>query len=298
MKLFITCFGIASLIVSATVSASELSDRAKQLLKEAKVSIDSDLDAAEKQIEVAMELAPNHAEIQFLCGKIMGRQAEDAFLSALSYAKKSLKCLKQAVALEPENIDYRQGLMSFYLGAPSIAGGDEELALEQVKSIFNLDPVKGLSAKLKYFRNTDATEDLVELFKEARKTYPNHAEFHYRHGLYLQEKENYDEAFDAFFMSINAEKDDENEYKLNALYQVGRTSVFSQKNIDDAIKALQEFIKTANHTSRAPPTEWAHFRLAQLFKLSNNEQKMSEYLDLISQTSDKELKRQIRRLRR
>ncbi|GAB2907280.1 hypothetical protein [Rheinheimera gaetbuli] len=47
---------------------------------------------------------------------------------ALSYAKKSLPCLEQAVALQPHNISYSKGLMSFYLGAPGIAGGDKQLA--------------------------------------------------------------------------------------------------------------------------------------------------------------------------
>jgi tetratricopeptide (TPR) repeat protein len=298
MKLFDFCMGMLFLVVSLNVIGGESSARVAQLLEKAIIAANSDLDSAEELIETALEIAPNNSKVQFLCGKIMGRQAEDAFFSALSYANKSLKCLKRAVALDPKNIDYRSGLMSFYLGAPSIAGGDETLALEQAQSIYKLEPIKGISAKLKYYRSTNDSDSNLQLLKQARKEHSSYAEFHYRHGLVLQEKGEYDEATSAFIMSTKAENDDENEYQLNALYQIGRTSVFSKKNIDDGITAFEKYIEVADQRVNKNVLEWAHFRLAQLFKLSNNKQKMSEHLKVISDSNDKELQREIRRLRR
>ena len=117
--------------------------------------IDTNLDEAERIITSVLEKNPSHAMVNFYCGRIMGRQAGDAFFSALSYAKKSLRCLKKAVELEPNNIKFRKGLVNFYLGAPSIAGGDEGLALEQIKAIKRMDPRQALSTEFNFYRKID-----------------------------------------------------------------------------------------------------------------------------------------------
>ena len=94
-----------------------------------------DADDAETLIEQALATSPDDAELQFWCGRVMGVQAQQAFLSALSYAKRSLACFQQAVALAPDKVDYRIGLMRFYLGAPSFAGVVPELAWFLVDAI-------------------------------------------------------------------------------------------------------------------------------------------------------------------
>jgi len=282
---------------SEALLESDVSQEALDVLDKAARLINSDLDRAEKHIEQALELAPQNAEIQFVCGKIMSKQASDAIFSALSYANRSLDCFKSAVALSPTNIEYRSGLMSFYLGAPSIAGGDEELAFEQVQAIEKLDALRGARAKLRFFREVEDSNSFEEVLRKGVSAFPNHSEFYYRLGLFLQENKQYDEANQQFLLSIKAGIDDELEFKLNAWYQVGRTALFSETNLKKGIAALQYFIENSSNSSKVPSSDWANFRIAQLYRLANDNEKTNAHLALISDSSDESLLRAVKRFR-
>ena len=103
-----------------------------------------EFDDAEEYIEQALKFAANQAEIHFDAALIMAAQAQNSSIfSAPGYAKKSLNGFKMAVQLAPSNLQYRQGLMTFYLAAPGIVGGDEALALVEALAIEKIDPVAG-----------------------------------------------------------------------------------------------------------------------------------------------------------
>ena len=142
-----------SMLTASLTFADTTADQVNTLLEQAQTLLGSDIDDAEEKIEEALELAPQRADVHFLCGQVMGIQASQSIFSALSYAGKSLDCFKQAATLEPQNTDYKFGLMMFYLGAPGIAGGDTELAWQLVNDIAALDEQAGMRAKLNYYRH-------------------------------------------------------------------------------------------------------------------------------------------------
>ena len=266
-------------------------------LQQAAEAMRTDLDVAEKYIKQALASAPENPEVHFICGRIMGQQAGNAIFSALSYAKKSLACLEQAVSLQPDNTAYRRGLMSYYLGAPGIAGGDEALAWQQVEQITMIDALQGALAKLNFYRQTEQPDLYRQLLEQSRIDYPAQAEFHYRHGLLLQEEKQFSQAFVAFIAATKAD-DDAAVYVFNAWYQIGRTALFNQQQLADGTHALQYFIAHAPDLDAVPEKVWAHFRLAQLHKLNDDSALMQQHLDYASQSNDKELQREIRRLQR
>ena len=287
---------LATLILSCFAVAAN-SDAPPEL-QLAITAIETDLDMAEKHIEKALAQAPHNAEVQFLCGRIMGQQAENAIFSALSYAKKSLACLKKAVALQPDNTAYRKGLMSFYLGAPGIAGGDKQLAWQEVEQITQLNALQGTLAKLSYYRQTEQTAQYHQLLVQSRTNHPEQAEFHYYHGLVLQESKHYADAFNAFTAATRASQDEDGIYQLNAWYQIGRTALFGEQQLEKGIEALNYYIANAPAADNLPEMPWAHFRLAQLHKLNGDNLLMQQHLKLANQSNDKELQREIRRLQR
>lgn len=196
------------------------------------------------------------------------------------------------------NISYRRGLMSFYMGAPSIAGGDEQLAWQQVEQITQLDMLQGTLAKLSYYRQTEQSEQYHQLLQTSRESNPEQAEFHYRHGLVLQERKRYADALDAFTAATKASHDEEGIYQLNAWYQIGRTAIFSAQQLEKGIQALNYYIAQAPSADNLPDMAWAHFRLAQLHKLNGDNNMMQQHLMSANQSNDKELQREIRRLQR
>lgn len=267
-------------------------------LQRATQLLEHDIEQAEFHIEKALKIDKANPEVHYFCGRIMGKLASERIFSALSYAKKSLACFKQAVVLQPNNISYRNGLISFYLGAPKIAGGDHELAWQQVELISKLNSLEGTTAKLLFFRKTEQTEQYQSLLQKSVKQYPQQAQFHYRYGLLLQEQHHYRNAVAAFQAATTAANDDNDIYRLNAWYQIGRTAVFSEQQIDLGIEALTVYLNQATVSSELPDKFWAHFRLAQLHKLMGNTNLMQTHLAQASQNNDKELHREIRRLQR
>jgi tetratricopeptide (TPR) repeat protein len=289
--IFVIVSAVYSHLAHAKLSLPTDLDKAKQVMQ-------SDLDLAQKHIEKALASDSTNAEVHHLCGRIMGQQASNATLFALSYASKSLACLKKAVELEPNTITYRMALMSFYLGAPRIAGGDEQLAWEQVDAVSRLNDLEGTLAKLTYYRKTEAVDDYQKLLAKSRENYPQQAEFHYRHGLVLQGNQQYADAIAAFRAAIKAKNDDVDKYKFNAWYQIGRTALFSKQQLDEGIMALNYFVDNAPKSNDFPNIHWAHFRLAQLHQLTGNSTLMHDHLKLANDNTDKELQREIRRLQR
>lgn len=269
-------------------------------LEQAKSLLGVDTQAAEAAIERALALAPNEAEVQFLCGRIMGARAEEAFLRALGYASRSLACLQRAVQLRPTHIPYRRGLMAFYLGAPGIAGGDESLAWAEVETIGRIDPRAGALAALSFHRETEDQAAYATLLSESRARYPELAELHLRHGLLLQESRDYDGAHDAFVQGSalleSGKEDGDRMHALNALYQVGRNAVFSGTHSADGIAALLQYIEHPLPAVDVPPKEWAWLRLAQLLHRSGQPEQARRYADLARRLDDRELHRELRKL--
>ena len=279
-----------SLLMANFAFANTPSTQVDQLLDQAKTLIGTDIDDAEEKIEEALELAPKRADVHFLCGQVMGIQASQSIFSALSYAGKSLDCFKQAALLEPQNTDYKYGLMMFYLGAPGIAGGDTELAWQQVNDIAALDERVGMRAKLNYYRQTDDDKAYTQTMTSAQQRYPDHAEFYYQYGLELQQQEQYEQALAQFTQATNAAIDDEEaHFKLSALYQIGRNAVFSKQSVQQGIEALLAYVEAVPADTGLPSAHWAHFRLAQLYRLTSATDAVKQHLKLAADTDDKQL---------
>ena len=279
-----------SLLTAGLTFAGTTADQVNTLLEQAQTLLGSDIDDAEEKIEEALELAPQRADVYFLCGQVMGIQASQSIFSALSYAGKSLDCFKQAALLEPQNTDYKFGLMMFYLGAPGIAGGDTKLAWQQVNDIAALDEQAGMRAKLNYYRQTDDDKAYTETMTSAQQRYPGHAEFYYQHGLALQQQEQYEQALAQFTQATNAPIDDEEaHFKLSALYQIGRNAVFSKQSVQQGIEALLAYVEAVPADTGLPSEQWAHFRLAQLYRLTSATDAVKQHLKLAASTDDKQL---------
>ena len=191
--------------------------------------------------------------------------------SALSYAEKSVNSFTKAVELQPDSIQYRKGLMQFHTGAPSIAGGDLDIAKVQIEKIRLLDPKAGLEADINYELSQDNDALAEALLQQAKPTYQDIPDFFLQAGMHQQRKENYQAAFEAFTMAIsnNAETEESVVARYNALYQLGRTTVLGENNIDAGIKALHEFIGEAPDIDDLAPKPWAEFRLANLLALNS-----------------------------
>jgi len=254
-------------------------------------------DDAEEYIEKALNLAAMDAKIQFDAGKIMGAQAQDSSIfSAMGYAKKSLQAFKQAAQLEPDNIKYRQALMSFYLQAPGIAGGDVALAEAEANAIETLDPAKGFMAMASIYQKTDEVK-LTAHYAKLEQQFPDNAAVLFNRAMYFQSKEKFDLAITDFRKILTIKPTDEEDNSLYAaLYQLGRTSLLSNDNIEEGIQSLQSFIETAPTHDSLPSKAWAKYRLGLLYVSQGDKKTAKElYQQAKNETKDETLLKNIKK---
>ena len=101
-------------------------------------------DEAIRRLERAVELDPENSEYHTELGGAYGDAAKDAgALASLALARKCAASLKRAVELDPDNLAARNGLITFYLAAPPIAGGGADKAYAQAEEIRKRDLVTG-----------------------------------------------------------------------------------------------------------------------------------------------------------
>jgi tetratricopeptide (TPR) repeat protein len=263
----------------------------------AKIYMDTDLDEAEDWIEKALKANLKDAEAYYVRGAIMGRQASGSIFSALSYAEKSVNSFTQAVELQPDSIKYRKGLMQFHTGAPSIAGGDLEIAKVQIEKIRLLDPKAGLEAEINYELSQDNDTLAEALLQQAKQIYKDIPDFFLQAGMLQQQQKNYQAAFEELTIAISKNPETEQSViaRYNALYQLGRTSVLGENNIDAGIKALHEFIGKAPDLDGLAPKPWAEFRLANLMVLNSQTLEAKTIYLRLAKTANKALAKQAKK---
>jgi tetratricopeptide (TPR) repeat protein len=263
----------------------------------AEIYLNTDLDEAEDWIEKAVKTNVNDAQAYYVRGAIMGRQASGSIFSALSYAEKSVNSFTKAVELQPDSIKYRKGLMQFHTGAPSIAGGDLDIGKVQIEKIRQLDPKAGLEAEINYELSQDNDALADALLQQAKQTYNDIPDFFFQAGMLQQRKENYQAAFEELTRAIskNADTQESVVAKYNALYQLGRTSVLGETNIDAGIMALKQYLSEAPDLDGLSSKPWAEFRLANLMVLNAQKLEAKTIYLRLAKTDNKELAKQAKK---
>jgi tetratricopeptide (TPR) repeat protein len=259
----------------------------------------NDLDKAEDQIEQALKLKPNSAFVQNSSGHTYGSIAQHASIfTALGYAKKSLNGFRNAVKLKPTNIDYQQALINFYLGAPSIAGGDTELAMLHAQAINKLDEKQGYIAIGRVLHANDDEKALAQHLTNTPESLKNDAAVLLSKGFIYQQQKKYSLALSNFQQAIENSIDLTTKTAINtkfqALYQLGKTSGIANQQLTVGIDALNLYIEQAPQAEQLASKEWAQFRLAKIIaKQGDNNKAQQMYQMLVKNTDDKRLKDRI-----
>jgi len=130
------------------------------LLGSARASLAAnDVNAAVRTLERAVASQPAAAEAHWWLAHAYAVKAQrSGMFGQISLARKSAAELQAAVAADPEHLDARMELVSFYASSPGVFGGDLARAVAEAKEIARRDPMRGLEAEA---RLAAAREDLV-----------------------------------------------------------------------------------------------------------------------------------------
>ncbi len=219
-----------------------------------------DWKAASDHYQHCTQLAPTNALYWADLGEAYGELAGKAGLfQQLGLARKCHAALERAVAIDPDNLGYRHGLIEFYQQAPSIAGGGRDKALAQAAELTRRDPFAGVLSTgtiQAHARNWTAAETS---FLTATKLRPDAPEPIAALGLIYADQGRYPEAFTQFDRLLTLAPD-----HFAGLYQLGRVAALSGQRLADGAAALRRYLGQARLPADLPRPHHAHYRLGQI----------------------------------
>jgi tetratricopeptide (TPR) repeat protein len=138
----------ARAIVAVAYDTNPNSPQTLYLLSQVREAF-GDLESALKLADRALALDTSKAEYHYQVAVVCGELARKAnVLRQLSLARRTQKEAQAAAALNPNHVDTRSLLVTFYMEAPGIAGGDKQKARDMAAELTRIDPVEGALAEL------------------------------------------------------------------------------------------------------------------------------------------------------
>ncbi|MEO0576776.1 MAG: tetratricopeptide repeat protein [Pseudomonadota bacterium] len=258
----------------------------------------NEFEDAYEQLEQVVELLPKNADAHYWFGAAAGSLAANvSMFKAAGYARKVKKSFTTAIELDPTHVPAHEGLIAFYTQAPAIAGGSRKKAIKTAEQLQKFAPIDG-GLMLASVYGSKQQEKAIEVLAAVAKRAPNDPRAMLRAGFIYQEDKAFEQAHDSFTAASTAGIDDPDTLteRLAALYQIGRTAVFSKSRYAEGIKALEQYEAQFIEYSGAPPVAWAKYRRGQLYTMAGDEDAArAAYLDAKSITDDDDLIKNINR---
>lgn len=127
-----------------------------------------------RRLEEAVALNPQASKYFLELGGAYGNAAAKAGLfSKLEFAKKCQNALETAVRIDPNSLEARNGLVSFYRSAPTFAGGGMSKAYEQAEEIRKRDALMGASVIGQLYLSEKKIDQAFSLYEETLRGHPD-----------------------------------------------------------------------------------------------------------------------------
>jgi tetratricopeptide (TPR) repeat protein len=198
-------------------------------------------------LETAIKANGRSAEHHLALGHALRIQAQDAGSLRQPFLARRMKSeYEQAVALDPNLVDARHWLLTFYANAPGMMGGSLASAREQAAAILKLDPVRG---HVDYAAIAEQEKDFAGAEKEllaAIAAAPNSATPYEATGSFYRRRERWADAIAIYEKLLKAKPD-----AVNAHLSLGRIYVTALK--DDTRGEKEVRLWLANQPKDASP---------------------------------------------
>ena len=218
-------------------------------------------DKASEEFERAVKLEDSNAMYHYWLARAVGEEAENANpLRMPGLARRAKSELERAVALAPNFLDARDGLVQFYLAAPGIVGGGVDKARAQVAEMRRLDAYRGELAGLRVAQHQRDTTAAIGGYQALIEAFPDSASAYSQLTLIYQNRRQWADAW-RIVDRWNARMPD----SYVARYVTGRTAAESGERIEAGERALREYIA---HEVKAgePSIAAAHWRLGMILE--------------------------------
>lgn len=216
--------------------------------------------AVAARYERCTELAPTNALYWADLGEAYGKLAGKAGLfQQLPLARKCHAALEKAVALEPNNLEYRQGLLAFCEKAPAIAGGGRDKALAQASAISGFDPYAGAMATAGIHARAGNVAAAEMAYHEAARANQEADEPLVGLARLMTEAGRYPEAFAALDTVLARAPQN-----ADALFAFGQTAARAGQRLTAGEQAIGQYLALERRPARSPSPALAQVCLGDL----------------------------------
>lgn len=235
----------------------------------------------DKAIDFYSELVEDeegNADFHYKYGGALGMKAlAISRIRALTYIGDIKEEFKTAATLDPKHVEARWALIELYLQLPGILGGGEDKAMVYAKELQNISAVDGYLAK-GYIAESGGDKTTAEaLYKKAiaeggsPHTYEKLTNLYEKNDQPAEAIENASKSFEL--------------HKRNLLnYQIGKIAAEYDMKPELGIDCLNRYIE--NHSYKdGVSTDWAYYRMAQIYKNMGNKQRALQCIDKALATS-------------
>ena len=303
-------FKRARAVAEKRLSANAKDAEALVLMARIKLAY-GDADAATSLAQQAIAADGKNSAAHAALGEAVGTKARDAgFMDKISMAKQVRHEFEMAVEFDSKNLDGLEGLMSYYLEAPGIAGGSKSKALEIADKIMQLNPERGYYAKAEIAQNDKHADQLEGFYLKAAESNPASYEALMRlAGIYASEKvKNYDKAMfyaqkaeqidpgssGAYSVlaqiyvtqekwpsldAVLAQAEKEVSDNLQPFYAAGRSLIATGKDFPRAEQYFRKYLTQQEVEGNAPPLAAAHWRLGQILEKENKKDEAAREIE-------------------
>jgi tetratricopeptide (TPR) repeat protein len=220
-----------------------------------------DFDLAQKCLEKAVALDEGNIDYHLWLASVYSQKARRAsFLSIGRWAGKWKAELEGAFAIDPKHIEARKRLISYYLNAPGIGGGDKEKGKRLAEETIKLDEVQGRLLLANAFSRTGKSELAIAEYKKVLELDSQNGAAYNSMGYIFLEKKDYAAAKLNFRKYTEVAPDDPNAYDSFGDYYA------ELKKIDEAMTLYQKALEIDSTFSTS------RFKLAEAYE----EKKMPE----------------------
>jgi tetratricopeptide (TPR) repeat protein len=218
-------------------------------------------DTALALLERGLELEPDNVELILMrSGTVLSGLSASGGVSALRAARAMSRELERAVELAPDHVGARVSLVQYLINAPRIAGGGSRKAEAHLEALNRISPANYLGLKAQSAMADDDMNAAIEYLEQSLELNGSD-DWRFVYGFALQQTERWSEARAVFAAMV-----DDNSRHGAAWYQLGRTAVMSESEIDAGMVAFERFLQLPQWPGD-PTHAAAWWRIGQLHEL-------------------------------
>jgi tetratricopeptide (TPR) repeat protein len=195
----------------------------------------------EKAVQILTKVIaaqPKNAEAHYRRGLAYGALAQRAnIIKQASLAKKTMADFERAVALDPNHLDARFGLINFYLLAPGFMGGGDDKAIAQAAEIRKRDALEGHRAHARVYSHQKKTDLARKEFVEAVRENPKSARAHHMLSGFLINEKDWRGALHEIDMTLSLDP-----AFMPAYLRLGAHAALSESNYARGEEALRKYL--------------------------------------------------------